>query len=269
MQPLRRTGAKGSRPIRADLLGRRARSRRRSFQPRRSAARLGSGLAVLLCRHHGLRHARRHPSPAPRQEIFRLLLDHLRQSGLHRLHRRHRQACRRRSARNGEVRLRRDLGHQCGEHPGQRDDARDARPQRTRRQARRRRRLHERDHEAGRSGGADPARHRRGARLRGDALPVPRRQSRLGLSRALHRRAARACRARAYARSGLGVAHRRLSGRDHRSLRAAGRRQQAHVLPARLRLLALAQRRGQHARRELHRRGDRRLAARRRRRLPQ
>jgi anaerobic selenocysteine-containing dehydrogenase len=72
------------------------------------------------------------------------------------------------------------------------DDARDARPQGTRRQDRRRRHLHELDHAAGRPGGADPARHRRRAGLRGDALPVPRQQGRLGLSRALHRRAARA-----------------------------------------------------------------------------
>ena len=43
----------------------------------------------------------------------------------------------------------------------------------------------------------------------------------------------------------------------------------ARVFPARLRLLALAQRRRQYACGELHRRGDRRLASRRRRRLPQ
>ena len=67
----------------------------------------------------------------------------------------------------------------------------------------------------------------------------------------------------------LGVAHHRLPGRDHRGLRAPDRRAQARLLPARLRLFALAQRRRQHARGELHRGGDRRLAARRRRRLPQ
>src|SRR6478752_5250048 len=50
------------------------------------------------------------------------------------------------------------------------------------RQDRGRRRLHERHHGAGRSGGAGEARHRWRARLRGDALPFPRRQSRLGLS---------------------------------------------------------------------------------------
>ena len=182
----------GLRRICADLVGRRARSRRRAVPARRTTARLRSGVAVLLRRHHGPRAARRHQSAAPRQEIFRLLLHHLRQSGVDRFHRRHRQARRRRSARNGEVRPGDDLGHQCGEHPGQCDDARDARPQGTRRQDRRRRHLHELDHAAGRPGGADPARHRRRAGLRGDALPVPRRQGRLGLSRALHRRAARA-----------------------------------------------------------------------------
>ena len=71
----------------------------------------------------------------------------------------------------------------------------DPRPEGARRQDRRGRRVHERHHAAGRSAGADPARHRRRARLRGDALPVPRQQGRLGLPRALHRCAARARRA--------------------------------------------------------------------------
>ena len=267
--PLRRTGAKGSGAIRADLLGRRARSCRREIRPRRTGAWLRSGLAVPLRRHDGLRHARRHPSSAPRQEIFRLFLHHLRQSGLDRLHRRHRQTCRHRSARNGEVRPGRDLGHQCGEHPGQRDDARDPRPQRARRQDRRRRCLHEWHDAAGRSAGADPARHRRRARLRGDALPVPRRQSRLGLSRSLHRRAARARRASAHTRSAMGVADHRLPGGNDRSLRPPRRREQTRLFPSRLRIFALAQRRDQHACGKLHRRGHRRVAPRRRRRLSQ
>ena len=50
------------------------------------------------------------------------------------------------------------------------------------RQDRRGRCLHEWHDGAGRPAGADQARHRRRARLRGHALPVPRRQSRLGLS---------------------------------------------------------------------------------------
>ena len=71
------------------------------------------------------------------------------------------------------------------------------------------------------------------------------------------------------ARSAMGGGDHRLSGRDDRGIRAARRREQARLLPARLRLLALAQRRGQHACGKLHPGGHRRLAARRRRRLPQ
>ena len=52
--------------------------------------------------------------------------------------------------------------------------------------------------------GAGQARHRRRARLRGDALPVPRRQCRLGLPRQIHRRAARTGSASAHARPGNG-----------------------------------------------------------------
>ena len=59
----------------------------------------------------------------------------------------------------------------------------------------------------------------------------------------------------------LGVAHHRLSGRDHRGVRPPGRRAEARLFPPRLRLLPLAQRRGEHACRKLHRRGHRRLAS--------
>ena len=62
--------------------------------------------------------------------------------------------------------------------------------------------------------------HRRRARLRGHALPVPRRQGRLGLSRPLHRRAARTGRARAPARPAMGGRDHRLRGRYHRGVRA-------------------------------------------------
>ena len=50
----------------------------------RAEARDGArgGLALLLCRHHGPGDARRHQPAAPRQEIFRLPFDHLRQPGL-------------------------------------------------------------------------------------------------------------------------------------------------------------------------------------------
>ena len=84
----------------------------------------------------------------------------------------------------------------------------------------------------------------------------------------IHRRAARAGSASARPRSGLGLGDHRHAGRDDRGIRQADRRAQARLLPARLRLLALAQRRRQHACGELHPGGDRRLAAGRRRRVP-
>ena len=58
-------------------------------------------------------------------------------------------------------------------------------------------------------------------------------------------------------------------GGDDRSIRQAGRREQARLFPAGLRIFALAQRRHQHACGKLHRRSHRRVAPRRRRRLPQ
>ena len=250
-------------------MGRRARYRRREVPRRRSAIWRAVGLAILLRGHHGARAARRHSSVAPRQEILGLSFHHLRQRLLHRLCRRHRADRRSRSARDGEIRSDRDLGHQSGEHPGQRHDPRDARPQRTQRQDRRGRRLHERHDGAGRSRRDGEARHRRRARLRGDALPVPRRQSGLGLSRKIHRRAARDGSACALARSAMGRGDHRLPGRDHRGIRPPRRRDQARLLPARLRLRALAQRPGQHARGKLHPGDYRRLAARGRRRVPQ
>ena len=221
-----------------------------------------SGLAVLLCRHHGAGDARRHQPPAPRQEIFRLPFHHLHQPGLDRLHRRHRPARRPRSARDGEIRPRRDLGHQRGQHPGQCHDARDPRPQGARRQDRRRRRLHERHHGAGRSAGAAPARHRRRARLRGDALPVPRRQGRLGFSASVT--PMRRTSSRRISRRATRIGRRAITGCDVATIEEFARLvgdNQAHLFPPRLRLLALAQRRRQHACGELHRRGDRRLAA--------
>ena len=253
-------GREGRGRVRADRLGRCARHHGRAIPEGGSALRLRNRVAVFLCRHHGPGDARRHQPPASRQEIFRLPDHHLRQPGLDRIHRRHRKTRRRRSARDGEIRPGGDLGDQRGLHPGQCDDACDARAQGARRQDRRDRHLHERHHGAGRPAGADQARHRRRAGLRDHALPVPRRRRRLGLSRALQRRAARARSAREVADAAMGVGDHRLSGGDDRGIRAAREREQARVLPARLRLLALAQRRGQHACGELHSGGDRRLA---------
>ena len=138
LHPLRRTGAKGSGRVRADLLGRRARSGRRKIRAGRTEARRRGRVALLLRRHHGSGDARRHQPAAPRQEIFRLPFLDLRQPGLCRFCRWHRHRCRRRSARNGEIRSGGDLGHQRGQHAGQRDDARHPRAQGTRRQRSRR-----------------------------------------------------------------------------------------------------------------------------------
>ena len=117
--------------------------------------------------------------------------------------------------------LRGDLGHQPGQHAGQRDDPRGARPQGARRQDRRGRHLPERHHGAGRPRRAGAARHRRRARLRGDALPVPRRLRRSRLPGKLHRRAARAGSACAHAHARMGRSDHRLPGRDHRGVRRA------------------------------------------------
>ncbi len=56
----------------------------------------------------------------------------------------------------------------------------------------------------------------------------------------VHRRPARACRTRAYARSALGVRDHRLPGRDHRAVRPSCGLDQARLLPARLRVRAFA-----------------------------
>ena len=63
----------------------------------------------------------------------------------------------------------------------------------------------------------------------------------------IHRRSGRPGSASAVAHAGMGVGHIRRSGGRDRSLRAAGRHHQTHLLPAGLRLCAAAQRRRQHA----------------------
>ena len=97
----------------------------RRFLADRGRAWAGDRLALLLRRHHGARAcatastACAMPSAIP-ASISTICTD----AGLDRLHRRHRAARRGRPARDGQVRLRRDLGHQRGAHPGQRDDPR-------------------------------------------------------------------------------------------------------------------------------------------------
>ena len=150
-QPLRRIGPKGSgqfAPIGWDeALDRVA----ENFLAGRAPLRRRERLALFLRRHDGSRDARRHRAPHPRQALFALLRHDLRRHRLAGLCRGNRAADRRRSARNGEVRLRRDLGHQRRRHPGQRDDPRHARAQRPRRQNRRHRHLRHRDDAPGRS----------------------------------------------------------------------------------------------------------------------
>ena len=111
----------------------------------------------------------------------------LRERCPHRICHRHRQDRRRRSARDGRFRPRRDLGHQSREYAGQRDDACDARAQGARRQDRGDRCLQQRHHEAGRYQDPAQARHRRRLCLRRHACAVPRRLRRSRLYGALHR----------------------------------------------------------------------------------
>ena len=63
-------GAEGLGPVRAHLLGRRARPHGRGHAGGRAPLRPGGGVALLLRRHHGPRHARRHQPPAPRQALL-------------------------------------------------------------------------------------------------------------------------------------------------------------------------------------------------------
>ena len=75
--------------------------------------------------------------------------------------------------------------------------------------------------------------------------------------------------ARADPRSGMGERDHRPQRRADRGIRCADRADEAKLLPSWFRLLAPAQRRGQHARGALHSRRHRRLGARGRRRIPQ
>ena len=133
-----------------DRMGGRARRGRRRLPEGRATPRGGDDLALFLRRHHGARDARRHQPPPPRQALFGLPIDDLRQHGLARLRGRHRQADGGRSARDGAVRPDRHLGHQCGEHPDQCCHPRGPRAAAARRQDRRHRPLPEFDGRAGR-----------------------------------------------------------------------------------------------------------------------
>ena len=182
----------GLRSVPADRLGRGARRRRGEIPRGRAPLRRRKRLAVFLRGHDGPRDARRDRTPDARQALFALLRHDLRRHRLAGLSSPAPDACRRRSARNGQVRLHRHLGHERGRDPGQRDDPRDARAQGARREDRRHRHLRHRDDAAGGPGAASEARHGRRARLRRHARSVPRRLRRPRLYRALHRRARRA-----------------------------------------------------------------------------
>ena len=120
---------------------------------------------------------------------------------------------------------------------------------------------------AGRPASGAAARHRRRARLRGHACAVQGGLRRPRLPGALHRRPRRARSASRDARPGLGGARSPALPKtqivDFARLYGA---HQAQLYPARLRLFALAQRRGADLRRDLPAGGDRRLAIRGRRR---
>ncbi len=167
--------AEGFGTIRADRLGRCPRRGRRGLRARRPAARARDRLALLLRRHHGPRAARRHQPAAPRHALFRLAHHDLRHALGCRLARGLRPALGRAVRGDGALRPDRDLGHQSREHPGQRHDPRRPGAQGAGREARGGRPLPDRHRRAGGRAHRLAAGHRRRARLRGDARPVPRR----------------------------------------------------------------------------------------------
>ncbi len=249
------------RPVEADLLGRGAGPRGRSLHREGGAARHRDGVAVLLRRHDGSGAARRHPAAAPRDEVLALVLDHLRDPLRHRLDRRRGRQARSGPARSGGAcRPGGDLGRQPGQHAGQRDAARDG-GEEARRQAGRGGPVPHRHRREGRPARGAPPRHRRCAGLRHDARAVRRGVRRLGLSAPLHRLPRRAGRACADPHAGVGLRDHRTAGGDHRRVRPPVRAHAAQLHPLPSWLLALAQRRGQHARGGLPAGRHRRLAA--------
>ena len=262
LHPLKRKGPKGSgefMPISwDDALGETAEAMLKA------EAKYGRGgrVALLLRRHHGLRHARRHPPAAPCQGLLQHGRHVLRGAVVVGLPRWNGQRLGRRPARDAEVRPDRDLGRQPGQHPGQRDDPRDDGAQEQGRQDRLRRHLRHRHHEAGRRQAADPSGYGRCAGDSCHARAVPRRLCRLGLHGEVHRRAESVRRTPQDQDPGMGVEDLRSSGGRHRGLCEADRGNQEDVFPLRLWLHALAERCRQHACRVLHSGGDRRLAIR-------
>ena len=242
--------------------------RRRGAFPRcRAPLRRRKRLALFLRGHDGPRDARRARAPDARQALFALLRLDLRRHRLAGLSRRNRAHGRRRSARDGQVRLRRHLGHERRRDAGQCDDPRDAGAKGARREDRRHRHLRHRDDAPGGSGAASasPARTARSpapscTSLFRDGSPTA------PISRATPTRRASWRRISRLARSALGERDHRPKRRSDRGLRGAGRAHEAHVLPSRLRLFAPAQRRGEHARGALHPGRHGRLGARGRRR---
>ena len=165
MHPLRRKGPKGSGQFERiswddalDITAEAMLAAERRYGPEAVWPYYYAGTMGLVMRDgiNRLRHAKRYSS------MYATICT---TTGLDRLHRRHRQAGRPRSARDGQVGPGGDLGHQPGQHASQRDDPCHPRPQGARRQDRRGRHLPERHHAAGRPGAVPAARHGRRARL--------------------------------------------------------------------------------------------------------
>ena len=258
----------GLRPVPADLLGRGAGSRGGGIRSDGRPAWRRGGVAVLLRRHDGTGAARRHQPAAPRHALFPAGQDDLHVDLRGRLDGRRRPLHRTGPARDGALRPDRDVGRQPGVHPGQRDDAYRARTEGARREAGGGRSVSHRHRCGGGHASGAAARHRWRAGLRGDACRVPRRlcRSRLswrgspivpaGLEAHLAARVARNGRRRSPACRSQQI-------EDFARLYCATQRS---LYPHRLRLRALAQRRGDHARGDLPADGHRQVAARRRRR---